>query len=139
MIVHATTTQLAAWLNTTAPPNAATLLRSASILVSRATITAIYDVDDTGTATNNTILAALADATCSQVATWIALSIDPAKGAADAGGAIAAKSIGSASIQYASYASTIEARARAATELSQEALLILADQGLTGPRPTATR
>lgn len=119
------------WLDA-APANAARLLRSAAVLVRRATLTAVYDVDATGTATSSAVRDALRDATCSQVATWVALTIDPAKGAADAGKTVAAKSIGSASVQYSTYASTVAARARAATHLSDEALLILADAGLTG-------
>lgn len=121
MLPYATLTQLDAWMSDTSPVNAESLLRSASILVRRATLTAVYTTAPTE---------ALADATCAQVAAWSALGIDPAKGAADSGKAIAQKSIGSGSIQYAVYAKTAEARADAATSLCQESLLILAAAGL---------
>lgn len=141
MTTYATPADLAAdpWGITPTPSNAGRLLHFASTLVRRATLTATYDVDTAGTPTDAAVLAAFRDATCSQVATWLALTIDPAKGDADAGGAVASKSIGSASVQYAVYASTAEARARAATQLSQDAALILADAGLLGARPWTTR
>lgn len=118
---YATPAQLAAWTGTAVPANAEPLLRSASILVRRATLTAVYTTDP---------VEALADATCAQVAVWSALGIDPAKGSADGGKTVSAKSIGSGSIQYAVYAATAQARADAATSLCQESLLILAAAGL---------
>lgn len=119
---YATSAQLATW-TATAPVNAETLLRSASVLVRRAIMTAIY----------TTVPAeALADATCAQVAAWSALGIDPAKGSADSGKVVSAKSLGSGSVQYAVYAATAQARAEAATSLCQESLLILAAAGLLG-------
>ena len=131
MLIYATSAELTTWLGVAAPANATTLLRSASILVHRATLTAIYDVDAAGLPTDADQLAAFRDATCSQVATWIALALDPAKGAAGAAKVVTSKSIGSASITYAVTAAAA-AMANAATDLSQEALLILADAGLTG-------
>ena len=124
----ATPTQLATWSGVTAPANAAQLLRSAEFLVLRATLTARYDAEDPAA------LAALADATCSQVTTWMALAVDPAKGAADPGSTVSAKSLGSGSVQYAVSPAAAQARANAATSLSQEALLILAQAGLVGPQ-----
>ena len=130
MLTYATSEQLATWLREDAPVGAPELLRSASILVRRATLTARYAVED-GMPTDELVRAAFADATCSQAGTWLALEIDPAKGTADAGKTVSAKSIGSASVQYAVYATTAQARADAAVSLSQEAWLILADAGLT--------
>ena len=129
MLIYATSDQLATWLGIAAPTNAATLLRSASILVHRATMTAVYDIDvATSLPTDAALVEALRDATCSQVSTWIALAIDPAKGAAGAK-VVTSKSIGSASITYAVTAAA-QAMANATTDLSQEALLILAQAGL---------
>lgn len=130
MLVYATPAQLAAWTGTAESTTTVPLLRSASILVGRATLTATYDVDDAGLPTDAKMLAALVDATCSQVGTWLALAIDPAKGAADPGKTVASKKIGSGQIDYAVYAASAQARADAATSLSQEALLILSDAGL---------
>lgn len=140
MIVHATPAQLATWLGTDAPANAASLLRSASLLVDRALIGAVYATDSTGKATDAAVLTALADATCAQADTWQALRIDPAKGAADDSvKPVTSKSIGSATITYektatgAASAST-DARARAAVTLSDNAAQILATAGLLTTR-----
>ena len=134
MLIYATTAELTTWLGVAAPANAAALLRSASILVHRATMTAIYDVDAiTSLPTDADQLAAFRDATCSQAASWIALAIDPAKGAAGVK-SVTSKSIGSASISYANAQAisnaAVSALADAATSLCQEALLILAQAGL---------
>ena len=130
MLTYATPEQLASWTGVAPPPGAANLLRSASILVHRAVLTAVYDIED-GLPTLPALRDALANATCSQVGTWIALAIDPAKVGTD-GKSVSAKSIGSASVQYAVYAATAQTLADAATSLSQEALLILAGAGLAG-------
>ena len=135
MLIYATTAELTAWLGTAAPANATTLLRSASILVHRATMTAIYDVNvATSLPVDAALVAAFSDATCSQVGTWIALALDPAKGAAGAAKVVSAKSIGSGSITYAVTAAAA-AMANAATDLSQEAWLILAQAGLASGSP----
>lgn len=134
MLIYATSAELTTW-GVTPPANAAALLRSASILVHRDTMTAIYDIDTaTSLPTDPALVAALRDATCSQVATWVALAIDPAKGAAGAGKVVSAKSIGSASITYAASAAA-QALADATRDLSQEAWLILAQAGLASTSP----
>jgi len=131
VLIYATPQQLAAWVGADIPPSTPYLLRSASILVGRATLTAWYDVDPEGMPTDPGLVAAFADATCSQVGTWIALSIDPATAGADPGRTVASKKIGSAQIDYAVYQATAQARADRATSLSPEAALILAGAGLT--------
>jgi hypothetical protein len=128
MLTYATTAQLAVWTGAAAPTNAAALLRSASLLVRRATLTAIYDVDAQGMPTAPDVAAAFRDATCTQAATWASLGIDPAKGAADT--LPVSKSLGSASITYATHGVTT-GRADAAVQLAQEARLILAEAGLS--------
>ena len=130
MLIYATSSQLAHW-GADVSDGAPGLLRSASILVRRAILTARYTVDAEGYPADPKLLAALADATCSQAGTWLALAIDPAKGAANDGKTVSSKKIGSAQIDYAVYASTAQAYADAAEQLSQEAWLILADAGLT--------
>lgn len=131
MLVYATESDLTEgeWVDTP-PANAKRLLRSASVLVTDATVTATYATDGDGTPTG-TAREAMRDATCAQVASWVALGIDPAKGKADdSGKTVAAKSIRGASVQYAVYASTAEARQAAATTLADEALRILRGAGL---------
>jgi len=115
--------------------DAARMLAFASRLVSHATMSAIYDADTDGMPTDADLKEALQEATCSQVATWSALTVDPAAGAADGGTTVASKSFGGASIQYSVYASTAQARAKAATSLSQDARLILTEAGLTAAGP----
>jgi len=133
VLIYATSAELTTW-GVTPPTNVTALLRSASVLVHRATMTAVYDVDVvTSLPTDADKVAALSDATCSQVGTWIALAIDPAKGAAGVK-VVTSKSIGSASVSYAnaqaSSDAAVSALADAATSLCQEALLILAQAGL---------
>jgi hypothetical protein len=139
VLVYATPTELTAWPVTPTPPNAAALLRSASILVRRATLTAYYAADAaTGAPTNPAVVAAFRDATCAQAAMWAAAKIDPIGG--EAGDRVAsARTIGSASVTYGDAAATAKARAVAAAQLCQEARLILADAGLTGGQPWTFR
>jgi len=126
----------APWSLSIAAQDATRLLSYAARLVRQATRTAIYDADDeTGLPTDAGLTAALRDATCAQVASWSALAIDPAKGAADAGKTIAQKSLGSASVQYSTYMSTVTSRAQIATRLGQDAYMILEDAGLVGTSP----
>lgn len=110
-------------------------LELASRLVARATMSARYATDEEGMPTDPVLRAGLRDATCSQAATWAALEVNPAKGAADGGNTVASKSRGAASVQYAVYASTVLERAKAATQLSLDARIILAEAGLTGGSP----
>jgi hypothetical protein len=144
-VVYATTTDLTdgGWAPQ-APAAAPTLLRFASRLVRRATMTATYATDDAGAPTHEVVRAAFRDATCAQVAAWIASGVDPVAGGAQPIAApVRGKSLGSGRIEYDTSGSAsvtaLTARARAATSLGQEALLILADAGLIGPRPGATR
>jgi hypothetical protein len=135
VLTYADKDALTDWMGTDPPPNALLLLRSASILVSRATLTARYDVNASGHASDPDVIDALRDATCSQAALWIAASIDPAAGTTQpAATPVSSKSIGSASVSYdtseSASVTAMTARASAATQLSQEALLILADAGL---------
>ena len=137
MPVYATPSDLADWLPDPAPVTVATLLARASRRVRRATITAVYDADTDGLPTNPHLRDAMRDAVCTQVATWVALGIDPVKGAADTVSTVASKSLGSASITYATNATAAQARADAATTLCPDALMILAEAGLLSWSPVA--
>ena len=136
MLVYATEADLATWTGAAAPTNAVQLLRIASGLVRRATMTSVYLTDATGLPTDAATLQAFQDATCAQAATWAALALDPVKGAADDGVKVVTnKSLGSGSISYAVSPATVLARASAATDLSMEASLILWDAGLLTTPP----
>lgn len=133
MRIYATPEELAAWLTpTTAPANAAGLLRSASGLIRSETKTAIYPTDADGYPSNTVTRAAFKDAACAQAKFWADHTIDPSLGAAGVAPLAASKSIGGASIQYSTYVSTAEARANAAGVLGPDAWYILSDAGLLG-------
>lgn len=88
LLTYATVDQLEAWTQTAPPDNAATMLRSASMLVRAATRCDYYDVDGTGLPTDAATLAAFANATCAQTALWITAGINPQGGTAAALGTV---------------------------------------------------
>lgn len=67
---YATTTQLAAYLHTDAPANAAKLLEDATRALDDALLTAVYDVDAGGMPTSPAVQAAFAEAVCGIVEWW---------------------------------------------------------------------
>lgn len=138
MAVYATDEQLAAWTGDPAPETADRLLRAASRLVDDATLTAVYDVGTDGLPKPGPVADALADACCAQVATWIALGIDPTTGlSAEAPKAVVkSKRIGTAAIDYDTTEAALAAqtRATAGRTLTDEARQILAAAGLTSQR-----
>ncbi|GMA22282.1 hypothetical protein GCM10025864_44470 [Luteimicrobium album] len=132
-LVYATPADLAAWTGTAAPANAVTLLRVASGLVRRATVTAWYATNDTGAPTDPDVVQAFSDATCAQAATWATLGIDPTTAGVDTGTGgrvVASRALGPANISYAGADDTAARRAQLADDLTPEALGILADAGL---------
>lgn len=114
------------------PDKAGVLLRRASSLVAEATKAALYRVDELGVALNPLYRAAFAEATCAQASAWSTNGIDPTAGRAGAKAAIASKSLGGASVQYASYAADAEARSDLASGdvLISEAIRVLDAAGL---------
>lgn len=134
MLIYATESNLSDWTDTATPVNAVQLLRSASGLVAEATQTDFYDTDDTGLPTDPLVLQAFNDATCAQVAMWIAAGIDPSAVGLNQKGLIASKKIGSAVISYdnngPASVSVTQARQAAATSLCDESMRILHAQGL---------
>ena len=126
-------TDLANWTGTTAPTNAAQLLRAATSLVLEATGSAYYDADPTtGLATDTTTYNALRDATCIQAAAWNAMGIDPNLGGVPAAGVVAQKRIGSASIVYAKAEDAEQARSESLRNLVPEAARKLQLNNLLG-------
>lgn len=71
-MAHATSEQLTTYLGTVAPPDATRLLARASELIDDETVTAVYDTDTDGVATDAKVIGGLADATCAQVEYWLA-------------------------------------------------------------------
>lgn len=123
------------WNITPPPANLDRLLATASRMVRRATMTAYYATDTAGSPTDSDVAEAMREATCAQAGTWGLTDIDPAKGGVQLGGKlIASKSLLGGSISYdngaAGSVTTMQARGTAATELSTDAYLILAEAGL---------
>ena len=86
------------------------LLRRASSLVQQAIRGAIYTADASGFPTDTLKREATEEATCAQALAWLRNDIDPYMGRAGAKVAVAAKSAGGLSVQYASYAADAQAR-----------------------------
>lgn len=137
LLTYATVDQLEAWLQSAVPDNAPAMLRSASMDVRAATRCDYYDTDTTGLPTDAATLAAFANATCCQVAMWIAAGINPAGGIAaviGSTGAVSSSGIGTGSIAYSTAAVTsvqnINALQDAVQTLCPEAVEILLEAGL---------
>lgn len=122
LTAYATSTDLASWLGTAAPSNAASLLRSATVLVAVATGRSPYDTPSGDDAEP------LRDATTAQAAAWIAAGITPAAGGLDSAPVKESK-LGPGDITYDT-AGQADARAKAAAELGSEARAILLAAGL---------
>lgn len=127
MLVYATSSDLQTWTGTTPPANADQLLRTASMLVRKATMTAYYAVDGDGMPTDPAKRQAFEDATCCHAAAMAAAGIDPLAGGVvtKTTAAVVAKRIGTAHIEYAGAATAAAARAQLAVELAPDAYRIL--------------
>ncbi|KRE79950.1 hypothetical protein [Arthrobacter sp. Soil763] len=136
MRVYATPADLQDWIgqDKPLPANAAGLLRSASLLVEAATITAVYDTDADGKPTASAVADAFRDATTAQAAMWSAAGIDPAGGGVASSAPVSSKKLGSGAISYDTSVNAsvtaFEARRAATTTLCMEAWLILQQVGL---------
>ena len=83
MLVYATVGDLEAWLQDTAPPNAAGLLRSASVLVTAACRNDLYNTLPSGLPSDENLADAMRDACCEQINAWVLAGIDPATAGTD--------------------------------------------------------
>lgn len=132
MLIYATDADLTdgdvPWLPST-PANSGSLLRSASLLVAESTAGSLYCADDTGLPTDSIVLDAFTQATCAQVAQWVALGMDPLNLGLDASAPVRTKALDGASIGYDTSVTTsaqaLAARQAAATELCSQAIQIL--------------
>ncbi|MGW6455510.1 hypothetical protein ACWF94_06200 [Streptomyces sp. NPDC055078] len=94
--VYATTTQLANYLGTAPPVNAARLLlRASELLDSDILLPAVYEVDLVGLPTDPEVAAAFANCVCAQVEFWGEVGEEN-----DVSGPLQGVSIGSVNIQY---------------------------------------
>lgn len=70
-MAYATSGELATYTGAAAPADATRLLARASELVDDHIVTAVYDVNTSGAPTDAKVIAALRDATCAQVESWL--------------------------------------------------------------------
>lgn len=134
VLVYASAEDFTEWSGMPAPANVAPLLRSASLLVRRATITAVYGADSNGIPTDGDVLSAFRDATCAQAALWSAAGIDPVGGGVASSAPVRSKKLGSGSVEYDTSVNAsvtaFQAKQTAATQLCAEAYLILAQANI---------
>lgn len=134
MLIYATTAEVNDWLQDEAPANVDQLIRSASLLVRHATLTARYTVDPAGKPDDPDVLAAFRDATCAQVASWVTLGIDPAGGGIDGTPPVQSSKILNGDITYdtsaAASVTAQNARQTASRTLCTDAAMILSTAGL---------
>lgn len=135
VLVYATNADLTAWLaGASLPANSTVLLRSASMLVRNATMTALYNVDNEGLPSDAAVLEAFTDATCAQAAYWSAAGVDPTSGGVSTSAPVRSKKIGSAGIEYdtgvSASVTAFSAKQAAANSLCGEAWMILQQAGI---------
>ena len=108
-------------------------LRAASRRVRHATRAARYDVGTSGLPTDPDVVEAMRDATVAQCLLWLANGIDPEKPLDQPPQKPLSKAMGGRSISLSGDdPSVTAARLQAAKDLCDDAVLILADAGLTG-------
>ncbi|QXJ40753.1 hypothetical protein [Curtobacterium phage Parvaparticeps] len=135
--IYATNADVAAYLTTESPidnVDAVSLLRTASMLVRRATRRDRYEIElATGLPKNADKAEAMKNATIAQALAWNKLRIDPVAGAAGQTAPVTSKSLGGASFSYGSLSvatqDTLDALAGGQT-LSTLAVAHLRDGGL---------
>lgn len=137
-LTYATPDDLSTWTSSPAPDNAERLLRSASMLVRRATRTAIYTTTNDGLPSHDHVVEAFRDATCAQAAAWANAGVDPARPLESGDRVAQSKSIGSASVTYGDTDAIVAARTASVSQLDEDAVQILTDAGLVGGRVWVT-
>jgi hypothetical protein len=137
ILVYATSAELAIWTGASAPSNAVALLRTASILVRRATRSAVYSTGSDGAPDDDDLADVFSDATCAHAAAMAAAVVDPL--AAGTETVVASSSIGSASVSTLASPGAEAARLSLSTTLCPEATAILDDAGLIGQAPYVGR
>ena len=135
MLIYATTAELQEWLDGEAlPANAASLLRSASLMVRSETMTAVYDTDDQGKPTDTATAEAFRDATCAQAQAWAAMGIKPTTAGVPQAAPVRSKKLASGGIEYDtsvnSSVAAFQAKQQAAKTLCAESWMILQQAGL---------
>lgn len=135
VLVYATAENLTTWTGGAAPANVTQLLRSASLLVRESTKTAVYGTDETGLPSDATIADAFKDATCAQVASWVAAGVDPSGAGVSTAAPVRGKRLGSGSVEYDTAVSgsvtAFQAKRAAAVTICPEAFMILQQAGIT--------
>lgn len=130
MLVYATSDELADHV-AEIPDNADQLLKRASIMVRNATRFDLYDTLPSGMPEDLDVIDAFREATCAQVAEWVANDVDPVAGEAGVQAGVASSSIAGGSVSYD--LSHAELARASVGKLSSYALDILRAEGLAGP------
>ncbi|UXM90947.1 hypothetical protein [Paenarthrobacter sp. JL.01a] len=135
VLVYAATSDLTTWTGGPPPANATQLLRSASMLITSATVASVYGVDDAGLPSEAKVLQAFKDATCAQVAYWVTAGVDPTGGGISTAAPVRGKRLGSGSVEYDTAVSgsvtAFQAKRAAAATLCAEAFMVLHQAGVT--------
>jgi hypothetical protein len=138
MLVYAAPDDLADWIGADDLPDDSEgerLIKYASRLVRKATRCDRYEVDPTGLPVDLDVLHPMRDATCIQVAAWVAAGIDPAGGVAGREIGIASQSADGGSVSYADSVTADEVR-ETVERLTPAALDVLRENKLASGRPT---
>ncbi|MBF8191662.1 hypothetical protein ITP53_39410 [Nonomuraea sp. K274] len=114
----------------TGPTNAALMLTRASRAVDQALLSAVYPVDDAGLPTEPAHITALREATCEQVAAWVASGTEDGTGAAAQYG-----QVGIGSVNLGRAQTGAGGGGSAAARLAPQARMVLEQAGLTGHEP----
>lgn len=129
MLILATPDELATWMGSPAPDDAAVLLREASSRVSDACQCDIYDTQSNGKPSDPDLVEAMMEATCAQAELWSLTGVNPAAGAGGLASQVVSSSIDGASLN--TNAATLDsAKAESIDGLGASALRILRLVGL---------
>jgi hypothetical protein len=129
VLVYADTADYESYTKNTAPDNAHSLLREASILVTNATRGDVYEVQANGLPADDDKLDALRNATCSQAESWSTAGLDPVRGPGGQDQRLTTSAIDGASLSFDTHL-TAPQIVIALKSLSDSALRILRNAGL---------
>ena len=117
------------------PDDADALIQAASLLVSRETRAALYDVDPAGMPTDPDVIDAFAEAVCVQVREWVQAGLNPNAGYVGTQAEVAKSSMDGASVEFTT--KDAESVRLALSSLCPMAVAVLSDAGLVGGLPWA--
>lgn len=129
MLLYTSTPEYETFTGQSFPDNFTTLNRYASSLVRDATLCDLWAALPSGLPVDDDWREALSDATCEQIASWVAAGIDPQKGAGGQEARLTTTGVDGANLSYDTYL-TAPDRAKAIDTLCDAALAHLRNAGL---------